>query len=421
MTHPRLSICVPSRNRPKTFQETIRSLVSNLRFDVEFVFTDNSDDPAPMNDFMREVARDPRVVWQPSTGATLSMMRNWERCVSGATGDWVIVIGDDDYADPDVIDVIDRIEATGTPVDAITWGRLAYNWPDNRARPCNVMVKLGTGIHKVERETLIGAMFRWEGAGETPNSPFGIYHGALSRHALDTLKARFGCVFEFPVVDYESIIKMLFVARGFAYVERPYSVLGACAASNSGGNGDAAELQKRYEAFMADLGRNLDHDPDLKDFPFTSNLGVAAAVAQVQHWYKTRNGYRVTGWEKRFAEACARSCSNALTEIAYRQMCDGYGLAFDRWEGGRHRKHFRPEWQPVRATGYRVFTGREGDRLYLDEAIGGVETPRALYDLIDQIVVPGKELDLRFAAPARAASGGPPPLTASGSGKSRRR
>ena len=53
---PKLTVCVPSRNRQRYFQETIRSLLANMRTDVQFVFADNSDDPAIMTRDARRFA-----------------------------------------------------------------------------------------------------------------------------------------------------------------------------------------------------------------------------------------------------------------------------------------------------------------------------------------------------------------------------
>ena len=97
---PKLTICVPSRNRQRYFQETIRSQLINLRTDVEYVFADNSDDAGIMNGFMQDILGDPRVKYLPSVDRVLSMVENWDRCVEAATGEFVCMIGDDDYADP---------------------------------------------------------------------------------------------------------------------------------------------------------------------------------------------------------------------------------------------------------------------------------------------------------------------------------
>ncbi len=129
---PTLTICVPSRNRQYTFKETIRSLVISPRLDIQFVFADNSDDPSIMDAFMKDILGDPRVTYLRSAERVYPMNENWERCIDAATGDFICVIGDDDYVDPDVADVLADLCANEKDVDVFVWNRLAYNWPDNR-------------------------------------------------------------------------------------------------------------------------------------------------------------------------------------------------------------------------------------------------------------------------------------------------
>ncbi|URK88622.1 glycosyltransferase [Rhizobium sp. RCAM05350] len=148
---PKLTICVPSRNRQRYFQETIRSQLMNLRTDVEYVFADNSDDAAIMNDFMQDLLADPRVKYLPSVDRVLSMVENWDRCVEAATGEFICMIGDDDYVDVDVADLIKRSQQEHSTVDVFVWSRLTYNWPGNQARRCNVAVPLKTEVHRIPR------------------------------------------------------------------------------------------------------------------------------------------------------------------------------------------------------------------------------------------------------------------------------
>ncbi len=79
---PVLSICVPSRNRQVYFRQTVSALLASNRADVEFVFTDNSDDPDTMRDFMRQFSGEwPCVVFIPAGDRVFSMVDNWERTV----------------------------------------------------------------------------------------------------------------------------------------------------------------------------------------------------------------------------------------------------------------------------------------------------------------------------------------------------
>ncbi|MFP5076520.1 glycosyltransferase [Rhizobium sp. YIM 134829] len=370
----------------------MESLVVSLRTDIEFIFADNSDDPSIMNSFMTDVIRDPRVTYLPSTDRVLPMNANWERCVDAACGDFLCVIGDDDYVDPDVADLLRTLCENERDVDVLVWSRLNYNWPDNRKIPCSVGVPLGTRLEEVKREHLFQEFFSWQTHDSTPHCPFSIYHGAVSRRVIDSNKARFGGRhFSHLTVDFETSCKLLVNAKRFFYCERPFSVLGACFASNSGTIGNPNELKRRHAEIMAELGRNMDEDPYMKDFPFGCILGVTAAVAQVQQWFCVTYGFtRPAGWERNFAEACGIDCGNAKSEHAFELMVAGYKQALGQWKGGRFLKHFNPKY--TERSNAKVFRGIDKTTLYLDEDVPGVETPADLYRFVGQVIISPAEI-----------------------------
>ena len=396
-TPPILTICVPSRNRQETFKKTIESLVVSLRTDIEFIFADNSDDPSIMNGFMTEISRDPRVTYLPSTDRVLPMNANWERCIDAAAGDFICVIGDDDYVDPEVAGVLDTLCRAEQDVDVLVWARLNYNWPDNRLVHCNVAVPLGTRLQEVKREHLFQEFFSWRTHDATPHCPFSIYHGAVSRRVMNANKAKFGGRhFGHLTVDFETSCKLLVNAKRFFYCERPFSVLGACFASNSGTIGNPDELKRRHAQIMAELGRNMDEDPYMKDVPFGCILGVTAAVAQVQQWFCVTFGYtRPAGWERNFAEACGIDCGNAKSRYAFDLMVAGYRQALSQWKGGRFLKFFKPKYKEVRVGS--VFQGVDKTTLYVDEVIPTVVTPADLYHFVGQALVSPSEIATAFA------------------------
>lgn len=393
---PKLTICVPSRNRQRYFQETIRSLVISLRTDVEFVFADNSDDPSVMNGFMQDLVGDPRVKYLPSAERVFSMVENWERCVEAATGEFICMIGDDDYVDLTVADLITRSQATHV-VDVFVWSRLTYNWPGNRPNHCNVSAPLGTEVHRLPRKWLYEEFFSWKGNAATPNMAFGFYHGAVSKRVMDKIKAKFGGRYcEYPVVDFENVCKVIVTAEHMFYSERAFSVLGSCAESNSAKIKMMDKAKDQHAAFMAETGRNIDEDPHMKGFPFPSLLGLAACIAQTQHWFLTKYGYsEMKGWEANFAEACGISCGIMGTREDYDRTVAGYRSAFGRWKNGRYLANFKPVpySEPTDAL---FFTGVMNNHLYLDEEIGGVRTPAELYNLVNQSLAPEPELVLNF-------------------------
>ena len=401
---PKLTICVPSRNRQRYFQETIRSQLMNLRTDVEYVFADNSDDALIMNGFMEDLLADPRVKYLPSVDRVLSMVENWDRCVEAATGEFICMIGDDDYVDADVASLIARSQQEHSAVDVFVWSRLTYNWPDNRAKRCNVAVPLKTEVHRIPRAALYREFFSWKGEKATPNMVFGFYHGAVAKHVMDKIKTRFGGKYcEYPTVDFENVCKVLVTAEHIFYSERPFSVLGSCAQSNSAKITQIDNAKERNALFMSETGRNIDDDPHMKAFPFPSILGLAACIAQAQHWFLSTYGYQpVAGWEANFAKACGISCGMMDDHAAYEDVAEGYRTVFRRWKGGKFLRDFKPV-DYVQRSNASFFTGIANDCLLIDENIAGVQTPAELYHFVEQLIARPSELAFKLHEHFKAA------------------
>jgi len=392
---PLLSICVPSRNRQVYFQETIRALLVNSRADVEFVFTDNSDDPQIMDQFIASLPIDPRVKYLRSGAQTYSMVENWERTVAASKGDWVTVIGDDDYIDPDLAEVLSRVVELQPDLEAFEWQRLSYTWPDpERAKATNATVPLGNGIYEVPKSVVTRRAFQWEDAEVSPRGGFSIYHAAISRKLLlrikDTCDGRF---FEHPTVDFDNAFKVAWLGTRFALCERPFSILGACPKSMSAALHDLARLRQRHAEFMADLGRDLDADPDLKEFPFSSLLGVTAAVMQVQIAMKKKHQLHFSGWESNFVKCCVRNCEELLDEEMFERVVDGYRAGFQIWVGGRYLNQFNPVFNTAAAQASDVFSGWVNGKIHISMPLLNAQTPAEFYALVSAMVPAVEEVD----------------------------
>lgn len=390
MTRPALSICVPSRNRQPTFLQTIRDLLTNPRPDIEFVFADNSDDPAIASDFVSGL-RDSRVRYLPSADRALPMQDNWERTMQAATGDWVTFIGDDDYVDPDVIDTILDIARQRPEVDAVGWSRLGFQWPDYRPFSGNACVALGNGVHLIGRDAQMRALFRWHGATPIPKVAFSVYHGAVRRSAMETIRTHFsGRYFEHPTVDFECACKLLMTGREFVYADRPFSVLGATAASNSSAVGRFARVGEINAALADEEGPRF----DAPDFPFTSRLGVAASIMATLHWFSTRYGVPMQGWETSFLKALAIDCGRAEDRASYDAHVAACREAISGWQDGIWMDAFRPRFMPLGNA--RPFTGLRGSTLFIDESAGNCATPAEFYALTQAILPPADTLHFAF-------------------------
>jgi hypothetical protein len=346
-----------------------------------------------MDAFMESLGGDPRIRYIRSAAKPFSMVDNWERTMAVATGRWVAFIGDDDYIDPDVADLIAAIEARVPDVDAIAWNRLTFHWPGARANVMQTAIPTGCQVVEVPRDDLMRKTFGWHGAGRVPTFMFSVYHAAVRRELVEKNRPRFGNrYFEHPVVDQDSAFKTITTARRFIFSERPFSVLGTCPASNSAAIGRVDDNARRHAEFMADLGRNMDDDPHMADFPFPSAYGVTASVGVSQHWFRTTYGLKHDGWEENFARSCALDTQSAATREDFEIIRARYEKGFRAWKGGRYLAFFRPAYsEPAQAAGP-AFTGVTPLLVHISEDFAGAETPRELYDAAEGMMTPAREI-----------------------------
>jgi len=348
-----------------------------------------------MDEFIASLAGDPRICYLPSRAKSFSMVDNWERTMAAATGRWVAFIGDDDYIDPDVADLIAAIEARVPDVDAIAWNRLTFHWPGARADVMQTAIPTGCQVVEVPRADLMRKTFGWEGAGRVPTFMFSVYHAAARRDLMEKNRVRFGNrYFEHPVVDQDSAFKIISTARRFIFSERPFSVLGTCPASNSAAIGRVDDNARRHAEFMADLGRNMDDDPLLADFPFPSAYGVTASVGVSQHWFRKTYGLQYEGWEENFARSCALDCQSAATREDFDIIRSRYEKGFSTWKGGRYLASFQPVYVEAPQAAGPTFTGVTPLLVHVAENFAGAETPRALYEAAAGMMTPPAEVPI---------------------------
>lgn len=389
---PALSICVPSRNRQHTFLQTIRDLTANPRADIEFVFADNSDDPSIADGFMTEIS-DPRIRYLPSLDEALPMQDNWERVMQAATGDWIVFIGDDDYVDPDVIDTIAEIVRRRPDVDAVGWARMSFKWPDYRPFAGNAAVALGNGVHLVDRQDQLRALFTWKGAAPVPKTAFSVYHGAVRRTAMERIRDRFcGRFFEHPTVDFDCSAKLLLTARELVYVDRSFSVAGSTASSNSSAVGRYSRVREINASLTQDEGPRF----EVPGFPFTSRLGVAGSILATLYWFTQRYGLPMEGWEENFLRALEIDCGKAEDRTSFELHVAVCRDALARWRGGALLESFKPRFVPRGRSA--AYTGLIGTNLFVDERIGDCRTPAEFFGFVSGILPPAEALNYAFAA-----------------------
>ena len=96
-----LSIAIPTRNRYQTMIPVLKSLISIPSDKFEIVVHDNSDDNSEISDFLKNI-NDSRIKYFVSKNK-MSQSENFNQVVYNCIGDYICLIGDDDFVLPTII------------------------------------------------------------------------------------------------------------------------------------------------------------------------------------------------------------------------------------------------------------------------------------------------------------------------------
>jgi hypothetical protein len=365
-------------------------MLASKRDDFEILIGDNSDDAAPLAGFVAEM-NDSRLRLLAPEEKPLAMQDNWERMPQHARGEWISIIGDDDYLDPDLCEVL-RLTTQRVPnADALTWGRSYFVWPEARSHREITRIPTGSHLMHMEKKDLMRKMFFWEDAKDRPACPFGIYHGALKKDLLERIRSAFSNrYFEHPNADYDSICKTVMMADMCIYWERPLSVFGACAASNTAGLRDTAVGLERIRTVRAENESQL----EAADFPFPIELGITSSVAHAVEWFKQRYGIELNGWEEGFINACAGDCESQTDRARFEEKKAGYAAAIRQWRGAQALKLFNPTFK--HRPDVPKFMGHAEAHLNFDMGIGNAQTAAEFYNLLNGMLFPVRLLESRL-------------------------
>lgn len=384
-----LTICLPTRNRQAYCIETIKALADSEGQNFEVIVADNSDDPAPLVDFLAQDLKDSRFRLIPAAPTVLSMVDNWERALEHANGRWITVIGDDDYIDPRVTGLISRCEVLYRDVDAISWERLTFQWPDNRPVSTLASIPLTSGTSVLPKTELASRLFRWSEGKRRPSVGVGIYHGALRKSLMHRIKTAYGGrYFEHAIVDWDNTCKVVAQARKLVHCERPFSVLGACLASNSAANQSRDVMLQRLDAFERESAGGIELEQS--NFPFSiidPGSSVCLCIAVLTAWFGKTYAIDLTGFGANFASAAVDECRHCYTREEYDAKVSCFARGFALWEGGKYAGHFKPAPFKEPKT-VNELSGLANETLHIRETGIRAATPAEFYRFAENAIMP---------------------------------
>jgi Glycosyl transferase family 2 len=127
----RFSVLLPTRNGERLLEGCMRSVLSHDYEDMELVVSDNASDE-PTRQVIASFDGDPRLkalrVDEP-----VEVTDNWLRAYDASSGDYVLIVGDDDYLLPGYFDQLHELIDRYRKPDCLTYNGYAFAFPGSLA------------------------------------------------------------------------------------------------------------------------------------------------------------------------------------------------------------------------------------------------------------------------------------------------
>ncbi|KGB54081.1 Glycosyl transferase family protein [Sphingopyxis sp. LC81] len=311
---PLLSIVVPTRNRGDCAISLARSLCASAARSFELILHDNSDDDS-LGEAIADLA-DARIRYFHSPDR-MNMHENFTRAIVHSRGIYLCGLGDDDgiLIEP-ALQIVESAHANG--VDAILTSVRSYSWPGlqhwlwgdvgGQILPTRRKLPFAKKLDAVEQVAEVFSDATVRGLGLLPR----LYHGVVSRTALDRLLARTGSYFPGGSPDMANAVGLSYCVDALIYDPRAVIISGHSRKSG-GGAGSAGK-----------------HHGAIEDQPhLPPGIIDRWPVAIPRYW----SGHTI--YAQSAIAAAEDATDRALPEFAFHRLYAAC-LVFDRAEYRRH-------------------------------------------------------------------------------------
>ena len=226
----RISVLLPTRNRLGLAKEAIETVRRQSYPHWELVVSDNCSD----EDVRGHVASlaDERIVYLRSD-TFLPVTANWNRAIDAATGDYVVMLGDDDGLVPGYFErVLEVLETLGTP-ELLYHGAYHFTYPgaladhpgsrlsDETSRACFLAGRAAPALlPAAEAQTAARQALAMEMV-----YGFNMQYFLFSRGFLERLRG-YGAVFQGPFPDFYAANMTMLLGERIGLVPEPLVIIG---------------------------------------------------------------------------------------------------------------------------------------------------------------------------------------------------
>lgn len=222
----KISVLLPTRDRLELLRHAVESVRRQRHDDWEIVVSDNAS-TEDVAGYVRSLG-DSRIVYLRHD-RFLSVTDNWNAALAGATGDYVIMLGDDDALLGRFMERIVALAQMHALPDVIFCNAYFYAYPGAVAgHPDGFVKKDRSPIFardapfELPRETALHLVRRT--AGLFMDFPFNMQFSVFHRRMLERL--RDGILFRSPYPDYYATNELFLLAERILVVPDPLVVIG---------------------------------------------------------------------------------------------------------------------------------------------------------------------------------------------------
>ena len=235
---PLLSIIIPTKNRQHTCLYAIESGLLLNKTDIEIIIQDCSDSNKLEKQIIDKFGIDARINYE-YTDTKPSMTENWNRAFERSKGLYKCGIGDDDAVLPSIYNITkwakdNNIEAVGHSK------KYSFFWPDFTARPemASKLLVINSNVSekvKIFERNELDELLKQQAT--IPDSNYRklpmVYHCLLASSLIDNLIMKTGRFMDGTSLDVYTAISLGLIVNKFYVYEMPFTLPGACGASNS--------------------------------------------------------------------------------------------------------------------------------------------------------------------------------------------
>ncbi|MBP1930821.1 glycosyltransferase family 2 protein [Ammoniphilus resinae] len=189
---PKVSILIPTRNRPIWFEQALNSVLNQTYKNIEIIICDNSDDDRTREIVERSKKNHPFQIKYIKNAKNIGPIANQQKCLELATGEYINYLMDDDLFAPTKIEKMIDCFLHNKDIVLVTSSRQIL---DKNEQPREIYrsfhenklidgIKLGNQILR-RGQNFIGepstVLFRKKALKE----PFGVFKGVRAEYSVD--------------------------------------------------------------------------------------------------------------------------------------------------------------------------------------------------------------------------------------------